>query len=142
MLSTSNRTAVFLVALGLGASSAQANLAGADHPPIAAARHVTTERVRLLTAQDELQSRTTVADIVKFIKSAEEKAYPILATNPAPARVRVQFDCQPRHCAVELSVQGDPQQPVLDTLFEAMKALEPLETIGEASFQVQYRIGE
>ena len=98
---------------------------------------VVTNGIRLLTGDPELKQRVRVEDLASFIKSAESRAYPILAKNNAPALVLVQFDCQPNRFEVKMASQGSPQESILQALDEAMKSLSPLQTRGEVIFQVE-----
>ena len=102
---------------------------------------VKTDVVRLLSSDGEMQSHTTADDLVAFIKTAQSKAYPILDESAAPAKVRVQFDCQPGQCEVALYTQGNARTPVLQALYDAMSGLAPLKCSGAASFQVQFSVG-
>ena len=101
---------------------------------------VVTNGVRLLTGEPDLKQRVLVEDLASFIKSAESKAYPILAKNNAPALVLVQFDCQPNRFEVKIASQGNPQESILQALYEAMKSLSPPQTKGEFIFQVELNV--
>ena len=98
---------------------------------------VVTNGIRLLTGEPDLKQRVRVEELASFIRSAENKAYPILAKNNAPALVLVQFDCQPNRFEVKIASQGNPLESVLQALYEAMKTLPPLQTTGEVIFQVE-----
>ena len=101
---------------------------------------VVTNGIRLLTGESDLKHRVRVEDLASFIKSAENRAYPILAKNNAPALVLVQFDCQPNRFEVKIASQGSPQESILQALYEAMKSLSPLQTRGEVTFQVELNV--
>lgn len=101
---------------------------------------VVTNGIHLLTGEPDLKQRVRVEDLASFIKSAEDKAYPILAKNKASALVLVQFDCQPNRFEVKMASQGNPQESILQALYEAMKSLSPLKTKGEVIFQVELNV--
>lgn len=101
---------------------------------------VVTNGIRLLTGESDLKQRVRVEDLASFIKSAENRAYRILAKNKAPALVLVQFDCQPNRFEVKIASQGSPQESILQALYEAMKSLSPLQTRGEVTFQVELNV--
>lgn len=101
---------------------------------------VVTNGIRLLTGEPDLKQRVRVEDLASFIKSAENRAYPILAKNNAPALVLVQFDCQPNRFEVKIASQGNPQESILQALHETMTSLSPLQTRGEVIFQVELNI--
>lgn len=89
-------------------------------------QRVVTNGIRLLTGDADLKQRVRVEDMASFIKSAEAKAYPILGKNKTPALVLVQFNCEPNRYEVKIASQGDPQKPILQELYDAMKSLPPL----------------
>lgn len=133
---------LFGLLAGLGqAHASPGEAAPGGHGEGAPGNRVKTDVVRLLTSDGEIQSHTTADDLVAFIKTAQAKAYPILDESPAPAKVRVQFDCQPGQCDVELYSQGNARTPVLQALYDAMSGLAPLKCSGAASFQVQFSVG-
>lgn len=101
---------------------------------------VTISNVRLLTGEPDLKERVLVEELDSFIKSAENEAHAILAKNIAPARVLLQFNCQPNHHVVQIASQGSAQEAVLHELYDKTKALTPLKTSGEVIFQVEFNV--
>lgn len=104
-------------------------------------QRITTTGVTLLTSQADLQERTSVQELSLFIKSAEAKAYEVLARNKSAMVVLVQFNCAPGKCAVKLASQGEAENATLQKLYEVLTGLPALRTSGEATFQVQIRVG-
>ena len=101
---------------------------------------VVTNSIHLLTGEPDLKKRVRVEDLASFIKSAETKAYPILAKNQTPALILLQFDSQPNEHDVKIASQGNPQESILQELYDAMKELTPLRTTGEVMFQVEIHV--
>lgn len=105
-----------------------------------AGQPVVTNGIRFLTGEPDLKQRVRVEDLVSFIKAAEERAYPILAKSKTHALVLLQFNCQPNQHEVKIATQGNPQESILQNLYEAMKAIAPLKTKGEVVFQVELNV--
>ncbi len=111
-----------------------------EKPRDTTGQRVVTNSIRLLTGDADLKQRVRVEDLASFIKSAQDKAYPILGKNKTPALVLVQFNCEPNRCEVEMASQGDPPKPILQELYDAMKSLPPLKTQGEVIFQLEINV--
>ncbi len=103
-------------------------------------QRVMTERLILLTGEEDLKTRVTVADLVAFGKSAENVVYPELAKNAKPMALLLQFNCLPGKFDVQMSSQGDAEQEVLQKVYDAVKHLPPLAVSGEVRFQLQIRV--
>lgn len=111
-----------------------------EKPRDTTGQKVVTNSIHLLTGDPELRVRISVDDLASFIKSAEARAYPILAKNETPALILLQFNCQPSGHEVKIASQGSPKEAILRALYDAMKSMPPLRTKGEVIFQIELNV--
>jgi hypothetical protein len=119
---------------------ASAQIYQPENPRDTSGQKVFTDHVNLLTGQQDLEKRVRVEDLASFIKSAEAKAYPILARNRGSALILLQFNCKPNKYDVTIASQGNTEESILQALYDAMKALTPLKTSGEVIFQLEIHV--
>jgi hypothetical protein len=103
-------------------------------------QRVKNDGILLLTSETAIAARTTVKDIVAFIKLAEQQAIKVLGENKDEAVVTVQFNCQPNLCGVLLASEGKASGEILESLRKTLSALKPLPTTGEVIFQVTFKV--
>jgi hypothetical protein len=115
-------------------------LASAQVLPVRKTSTVVTSGVSLITSQEEMRQRVRVEDFLGFIQAVEAKARPILAASKTGALVLLQFSCAPERHDVKIASKGDPPEPILLALYDAMQALPPLRTDGAVAFQVEMGI--
>jgi hypothetical protein len=99
---------------------------------------VILRQVRLLTAQDELASRTSAEELGAFIKAAQASATAALTNNNERFTLLVQFKCTPRGHEVQMAHNGAAKQEVLQQVYDAFGKLSKLQMKeGEANFQME-----
>lgn len=104
-------------------------------------RKVKTERIRLLTAQDVMATRTTVEALAAFIREAERLADESFSTSGKRFKLLAQFKCTPLKHEVELTHQGDATRELLQKYYDALATAKklPVES-GDVSFQIEFSI--
>lgn len=110
---------------------------GGVHP---SADTVSLDSVRLLQAEQEIASRTTVAELGSFIKHAEASASEIFSHYEKPATLLVQFTCTPGKQVVEIAAQGEPPQDLLQAYYDKLGNLKPLRVSDEVKFQLTIKV--
>jgi hypothetical protein len=110
---------------------------GGVHP---SADRVVLDSVRLLQAQEEIQSRTAVEDLASFIKLAQFSASEVFSHYEKPATLLVQFTCTPGKHIVDIASQGEPPQDLLQTYYDKLKNLKPLRVSDEVKFQLTIKV--
>ena len=102
---------------------------------------VALDSVRLLQAQQEIQSRTTIEEeLGSFIKLAEFSASEVFSHYEKPATLLVQFTCTPGRHVVEIASQGEPPQDLLQAYYDKLKNLKPLRVSDEVKFQLTIKV--
>src|SRR5262245_14523033 len=101
---------------------------------------VVLDHVRLLQAQSEIAARTSVEELAAFVSLAKEATSRVFASYEKPAVLLVQFACVPGKCPVELASQGAPPDELLQTYYEALTQLKPLNVTGEVKFQCEFKV--
>lgn len=99
---------------------------------------VTLESVTLLTAQADVDSRTSQDDLAAFIGEVVRSAEDPLGSAGTRFQVMVQFKCRPDGHDVELAHQGEAPQERLQQYYDALMAAKRLPVShGELSFLVE-----
>jgi hypothetical protein len=104
-------------------------------------KKVKTEQVRLLTSQDDLGARTTVKELVEFIKQAERLSEESLGKGGSQFKLLVQFKCTPGGHEVSLAHDGSATPELLQRLYDELGAAKKLSVrSGEVSFQIEMSV--
>ena len=111
-----------------------------DTPASPSTEKVDLENVRLLQDQEEMAARTSVPDLVAFIKLAQAAASGVFARYDKAASLLVQFTCTPGKHVVQIASQGEPPQQLLGAYYDKLAALEPLKVSGEVKFQFLLKV--
>lgn len=91
--------------------------------------------IRLLTGTTLIEARTTSDDLVALIEQSVHRAKEVLAAQDTTARIIVQFICTPGGHDVNLYVDGVVNDKLLQTLYDRLKDIEPIEVSGEVRFE-------
>jgi hypothetical protein len=111
-----------------------------SNPADTAGKRVFTNRIVLLTADEELKQRVTLPELTRFIKSAQGIAYETLKAAKSPAEVLVQFNCAAKKCSVKIANRGAVDSAILQALYDALSRPVPLATKDEVVFQIDFMI--
>jgi hypothetical protein len=104
-------------------------------------RKVKTKLVRLLTSQGDVAARTTVDDLVTFIREAERRADVAFGQFGKQFQVIVQFTCTPDGHEVKLAHQGDATEELLQAYHDALAVAKKLPVKGgDVSFQLEMAV--
>ena len=93
------------------------------------------DNVRLLQAQQDFQTRTSIEEFAAFIKAAQSLASQVFSHYEKAATILVQFTCTPGKHVVEIATQGDPPDDLLQAYYDELKILKPLRVSDELKFQ-------
>jgi hypothetical protein len=104
-------------------------------------KKVKCDQIRLLTAQDDIASRTTVEALTEFIKEAERLADQSFDKAGKPFRLLVQLYCRPAGHEVKVAHPGDAPQEMLQHYYDALTVAKKLPVKeGEVSFQLELSV--
>lgn len=101
---------------------------------------VVLDSIRLLQAQEEISSRTTVEELSSFVKLAQDSASEVFAHYEKPATLLVQFTCTPQKHVVDIAYQGEAPPDLLQAYYDKLKNLKPLRVSDEVKFQLTIKI--
>jgi hypothetical protein len=97
--------------------------------------------LRLLTSEEELASRTTPEQGVKFVKEAEARIAAVLDDFPSACELVVQFDCSADSHEVRVAHRGEIPVVVLSQLQAELGWLPTLAPVGgPVSLQLEIRV--
>jgi len=104
-------------------------------------KKVRTEQIRLLTAQDDIATRTTVEDLVAFCKEVERRAELSLSKSEREFKVLIQFQCTPAGHKFQMAHQGDASQELLQGLHDSLVKMPKLSVRqADVTFQVEVTV--
>lgn len=106
-------------------------------------KKVKIHHIQLLTDEKDIEARTKVEDLTKFIKAAEKAAVEILEKSDKPFELRIEFKCSPTGHKVELAVRKDPEQyqEYINKLDKELSKLEKLPVKeGTVEFQMFFEV--
>jgi hypothetical protein len=97
--------------------------------------------LRLLTSEAEIAARTTVDDMVAFLREIERSAQRVLGAQDDQGEIVMRLQCKPQGHDVTLSGRGGTPQQLVEAMFEAVKQL-PAMTVsdGEVAFEVAVKV--
>ena len=102
---------------------------------------VKTDQIRLLTAEADIATRTTVADLATFIKEVQRLSEEKLGKLGRELKVLVQFDCTPEGHTVKLAFHGEASKELLKGYQDALQAVKKLPVKeGSVAFQVEMTV--
>lgn len=103
---------------------------------------VKLEHVRLLTPEDEIASRTSIEDLAKFIKRAEQIASKVFGKSDKRLKLLVEFTCSPSGHELQIAHQPeDVNKGLLQAFHNALTKMDKLRVKnGKLVFQAQWTV--
>jgi tetratricopeptide (TPR) repeat protein len=103
---------------------------------------VKVDHVRLMTPEDEIASRTSVKDLAKFVKQAEQIASKTFGKSDKGLKLLVEFTCSPSGHELQIAHQPeDVDKELLQAFYAALAKMDKLPVKeGKLAFQIQWTV--